>query len=400
MNFLKDKKILLIVTGGIACYKALDLIRRLQDKGGHVECILTSNAQEFVKVITFESLLAKKVKSNLFTLDQEKNMSHIKLANDAEIILVAPCTANFISKISNGVADDLATNVMLASNKPKLVAPAMNTNMWKNKAVQNNIKILEKIGITVLSPQSGKLACRTEGKGKLMDVDLIVDNLNFFFSEKKLHGINAIVTAGPSIERIDPIRFIGNFSSGLQGYEIAETLSFFGAKTVLISGPTKISPPSNVELISVESGDDFLKKSIEKLPVDIYISVAAISDWKAKNISKNKLKKKTTFTTFNLEQSKDVLRSISTHKKRPKLVIGFSAETENLLKNSKKKFQIKQCDWMIANKITKKYGFESNKNKVIFIEKNNVEEWKVMTKKLVARKLVKKIVSFFKNYKL
>jgi len=400
MNFLKDKKILLIVTGGIACYKALDLIRRLQDKGGHVECILTSNAQEFVKVITFESLLAKKVKSNLFTLDQEKNMSHIKLANDAEIILVAPCTANFISKISNGVADDLATNVMLASNKPKLVAPAMNTNMWKNKAVQNNINILKKIGITVLSPQSGKLACRTEGKGKLMDVDLIVDNLNFFFSEKKLHGINAIVTAGPSIERIDPIRFIGNFSSGLQGYEIAETLSFFGAKTVLISGPTKISPPSNVELISVESSDDFLKKSIEKLPVDIYISVAAISDWKAKNISKNKLKKKTTFTTFNLEQSKDVLRSISTHKKRPKLVIGFSAETENLLKNSKKKFQIKQCDWMIANKITKKYGFESNKNKVIFIEKNNVEEWKVMTKKLVARKLVKKIVSFFKNYKL
>ena len=400
MNFLKDKKILLIVTGGIACYKALDLIRRLQDKGSHVECILTSNAQEFVKVITFESLLAKKVKSNLFTLDQEKNMSHIKLANDAEIILVAPCTANFISKISNGVADDLATNVMLASNKPKLVAPAMNTNMWSNKAVQNNINILKKIGITVLSPQSGKLACRTEGKGKLMDVDSIVDNLNFFFSEKKLHGINAIVTAGPSIERIDPIRFIGNFSSGLQGYEIAETLSFFGAKTVLISGPTKISPPSNVEFISVESSDDFLKKSIEKLPVDIYISVAAISDWKAKNISKNKLKKKTTFTTFNLEQSKDVLRSISTHKKRPKLLIGFSAETENLLKNSKKKFQIKQCDWMIANKITKKYGFESNKNKVIFIEKNNVEEWKVMTKKLVARKLVKKIVSFFKNYKL
>ena len=400
MNFLKDKKILLIVTGGIACYKALDLIRRLQDKGSHVECVLTSNAQEFVKVITFESLLAKKVKSNLFTLDQEKNMNHIKLANDAEIILVAPCTANFISKISNGVADDLATNVMLASNKPKLVAPAMNTNMWKNKAVQNNIRTLKKLGITVLLPQSGKLACRTEGKGKLMDVDLIVDNLNFFFSEKKLHGINAIVTAGPSIERIDPIRFIGNFSSGLQGYEIAETLSFFGAKTVLISGPTKISPPSNVELISVESGDDFLKKSIDNLPADIYISVAAISDWKARSISKNKLKKKTTLTNFHLEQSKDVLRSISTHKKRPKLVIGFSAETENLLENSKKKFQIKQCDWMIANKITQKYGFESNKNKVIFIEKNNVEEWKIMTKKLVARKLVKKIVSFFKNYKL
>ena len=400
MNFLKDKKILLIVTGGIACYKALDLIRRLQDKKSKVECVLTSNAQEFVKVITFESLLGKKIKSNLFSLDQEKNMNHIKLANNAEIILVAPCTANFISKISNGVADDLATNVMLASNKPKIVAPAMNTNMWENKAVKNNINTLKKIGVTVLSPQSGKLACRTEGKGKLMDVDMIVENLNLFFSEKKLQGKNAIVTAGPSIEKIDPIRFIGNFSSGLQGYEIAETLSFFGAKTTLISGPTKLIPPSNVEFISVESSDEFLQKSIEKLPVDIYISVAAISDWKARNISKNKLKKKSTSTSFDFELSEDVLKSISTHKKRPKLVVGFSAETENLLKNSKKKFQLKKCDWMIANKITNDYGFKSEKNKVFFIEKNNIEEWKVMTKKVVARKLVKKIVSFFKNYKL
>ena len=400
MNFLKDKKILLIVTGGIACYKALDLIRRLQDKGSQVECVLTSNAKEFVKVITFESLLGKKIKSNLFSLDQERNMNHIKLANSAEIILVAPCTANFISKISNGVADDLATNVMLASNKPKLVAPAMNTNMWENKAVKNNINTLKKIGVNVLSPQSGKLACRTEGKGKLMDVDMIVKKLNLFFSEKKLQGKNAIVTAGPSIEKIDPIRFIGNFSSGLQGYEIAETLSFFGAKTILISGPTKLPPPSNVEFISVESSDEFLQKSIERLPVDIYISVAAISDWKAENIAKNKLKKKNTFTSFDFELCEDVLKSISTHKKRPKLVVGFSAETENLLKKSKKKFQIKKCDWMIANKITKNYGFKSNKNKVFFIEKNNVEEWKVMTKKIVARKLVKKIVSFFKNYKL
>ena len=397
MNFLKGKKILLIVTGGIACYKALDLIRRLQDKGSLVECILTSNAQEFVKVITFESLLGKKIKSNLFTLDQEKKMNHIKLANNAEIILVAPCTANFISKISNGVADDLATNVMLASNKPKLVAPAMNTNMWENKAVKNNINTLKKIGITILSPQSGRLACRTEGKGKLMEIDLIVDNLNLFFSEKKLHGKNAIVTAGPSIEKIDPIRFISNFSSGLQGYEIAETLSFFGAKTVLISGPTRLKPPSNVEFISVESSDEFLKHSIERLPVDIYVSVAAISDWKAKNISNNKLKKKSNFASFDFKLSKDVLKSISSHKKRPKLVVGFSAETENLIKNSQQKFQIKKCDWMIANKINKKYGFKSDKNKVFFIENNNVEEWKVMTKKLVARKLVKKIVSFFKK---
>ncbi len=400
MNLLKNKKILLIVTGGIACYKALDLIRKLQEKESHVECVLTSNAQEFIKVITFESLLGKKVKSNLFTLDQEKNMNHIKLATDTDIILVAPCTANFISKISNGVADDLATNVMLASNKPKMVAPAMNTNMWQNKAVKNNLYTLKKIGITILSPQSGKLACRTEGKGKLMDVDLIVDNLNLFFAEKKLRGRTAIVTAGPSIEKIDPIRFIGNFSSGLQGYEIAESLSFFGAKTILISGPTKLLPPSNVEFISVESSEEFLQKSLEKLPVDIYISVAAISDWKAKKISQSKLKKNSAVTSFHFKQNRDVLKSISTHKKRPKLVVGFSAETENLLKNSERKFKVKQCDWMLANKIDEKYGFKSEKNKVFFIEKNNIKEWKVMTKKLVARKLVKKIVSFFKNYKL
>ena len=188
------------------------------------------------KIILLTSIIS--VFSINFSLAQEKNMNHINLANNAEIILVAPCTANFISKISNGVADDLATNVMLASNKTKVVAPAMNTNMWENKAVKNNINTLKKIGVTVLSPQSGKLACRTEGKGKLMDVDMIVENLNLFFSEKKLQGKKAIVTAGPSIEKIDPIRFIGNFSSGLQGYEIAETLSFFGAKTTLISGPT------------------------------------------------------------------------------------------------------------------------------------------------------------------
>ena len=203
------------------------------------------------------------------------------------------------------MADDLATNVMLASNKPKIVAPAMNTNMWKNRAVQNNINTLKKLGITVLSPQSGKLACRTEGKGKLMDIDLIVENLNMFFSEKKLHGINAIVTAGPSLERIDPIRFIGNFSSGLQGYEIAETLSFFGAKTILISGPTKISPPSNVEFISVESSDEFLKKSIEKLPVTFIFLSQQFQIGKPK-IFQKKLKKKQLSLSFDLEQSKDV----------------------------------------------------------------------------------------------
>ena len=291
MNLLKKKKILLIVTGGIASYKSLDLIRKLQETKCQIECILTKNALEFVKLITFESLLSKKVSSNLFSLDQEKKMSHINLANTCDAILIAPCTANYISKIASGVADDLATNVILASKKMKVVAPAMNSNMWENAAVKKNLKTLISMGIKIFNPKSGKLACGSKGSGKLMDIEMIVDELNFLFSEKQLEGKKAIVTAGPSVEKIDPVRFISNFSSGLQGYLIAETLAHFGAQTLLISGPTTLQKPQNVNVISVQSGNDYLIKSIENLPADIFVSVAAISDWMSKKIVANKIKK-------------------------------------------------------------------------------------------------------------
>ena len=401
MNFLKNKKILLIVTGGIACYKSLDLIRRLQDKGCDLECILTKNALEFVKIITFESLLGKKIMSNLFSLDEEKKMNHIKLADDSDMIFVVPCTANFISKIANGVADDLATNVILASEKIKVVAPAMNTSMWENSAVKKNLKNLTKMGIKILDPQSGKLACKSVGKGKLMDIEKIIEELNLLFSEKKLDGKKAIVTAGPSIEKIDQIRYLSNFSSGLQGYLIAEILSNFGVQTTLITGPSTLDPPPNIKVIRVESGADFLKKSIESLPADIFISVAAISDWKSKKIAKDKIKKNNLKSiSFNFTQNIDVLKAVCNHKKRPKLVIGFSAETKNLLNNSKKKLLQKGCDWILANKLTKESGFNSEMNKVFLIKKNKIQEWKLMKKKLVSVKLVKEIVSFFKKAKL
>ena len=396
MNFLKKKKILLIVTGGIASYKSLDLIRRLQEMDVDIECILTKNVEKFVNILSFESLLGKKTHSNLFSLDEENNMSHIKLAKNSDAILIAPCTANFLSKMANGSADDLATNVLLASNKLKIVAPAMNTLMWTNKIVKKNLTSLKKLDVHVLSPQTGKLACGTKGSGKLMEISEIVDELNFIFSPKILNGLKAIVTAGPSLEKIDPIRFISNFSTGRQGYEIANSLAAFGAKTILISGPTNIEAAKNVEVIEVMSGKEFLQHSIDNLPCDIFISVAAISDWRIKKTQKNKIKKNN-IRDIEFILNDDVLKNISSHKKKPKLVIGFSAETKNLLKNTKKKLIEKGCDWILANEVTDDNAFLSDKNKIYFFDQKKVHEWPKMRKRMVALKLTKKIVSFFKK---
>ena len=396
MNFLKKKKILLVVTGGIASYKSLDLIRRLQEMDVDIECILTKNVEKFVNILSFESLLGKKTHSNLFSLDEENNMSHIKLANNCDAILIAPCTANFLSKMANGSADDLATNVLLASNKLKIVAPAMNTLMWTNKIVKKNLTSLKKLDVHVLSPQTGKLACGTKGSGKLMEIGEIVDELNFIFSPKILNGLKAIVTAGPSLEKIDPVRFISNFSTGRQGYEIANSLAAFGAKTILISGPTNIEAAKNVEVIEVMSGKEFLQHSIDNLPCDIFISVAAISDWRIKKTQKNKIKKNN-IRDIEFILNDDVLKNISSHKKKPKLVIGFSAETKNLLKNTKKKLIEKGCDWILANEVTDDNAFSSDKNKIYFFDQKKVYEWSKMRKRMVALKLTKKIVSFFKK---
>ncbi len=396
MNFLKKKKILLVVTGGIASYKSLDLIRRLQEKEVDIECILTKNVEKFVNILSFESLLGKKTHSNLFSLDEENNMSHIKLANNCDAILIAPCTANFLSKMANGSADDLATNVLLASNKLKIIAPAMNSLMWTNKIVKNNLTCLKKLDVHVLSPQTGKLACGTKGSGKLMEISEIVDELDFIFSPKILNGLKAVVTAGPSLEKIDPVRFISNFSTGLQGYEIANSLAAFGAKTILISGPTNIEAAKNVEVVEVLSGKEFLQHSIGNLPCDIFISVAAISDWRIKKTQRNKIKKNN-INNIEFALNDDVLKNVSSHRRKPKLVIGFSAETNNLLKNTKKKLIEKGCDWILANEVTDDNAFLSDKNKIYFFDKKKVYEWPKMKKRIVALKLTKKIVSFFKK---
>ena len=290
-NFLKNKKILLIITGGIACYKSLDVIRRLQDKGADINCILTDSAKEFVNTITFESLLGKKIFSNLFSLSQEKEMNHIKLANEMDVIFVVPCTANFIAKMANGIADDLATNILIASKTVKIIAPAMNSNMWTNKAVKINLSKLKKMNVKIFSPNKGRLACGSKGAGKLMEIPEIIENLNDIFHPKELSKLKVLVTAGASVEKIDPVRFISNYSSGIQGYEVAKALSLFGASTTLVSGHNCLEKPRNIKVIEASSALDFYQKIIKEMPFDIFISAAAISDWKIKKFSSEKIKK-------------------------------------------------------------------------------------------------------------
>ena len=399
-NFLENKRILLIVSGGIASYKSLDLIRRLQEKKVKVDCILTESAKKFINPITFESLLGRKVYSNLFSLSQEKEMSHIKLASNSDAIAVIPCTANFMAKMANGIADDLSLNVLLASNKIKIIAPAMNTNMFNNEAVKLNLKSLSKMNVKILSPKKGKLACGTVGTGKLMEIEEIVEKMNNIFSPKELSGLKAVVTAGPSIEIIDPVRYLSNFSSGIQGYEIAKSLHNHGAKVTLVTGKTSLDEPKDLEIIKVTNAEEFYKICVSKLPYDIFVSTAAISDWKVKKKFSNKIKKNNNEINLVLKENIDVLKNISKNKKKPKLVIGFSAETTNLIDFSKNKLFKKGCDWIFANNVKTQLVFGSNYNQISFITKNKVEYWRKMKKSDVAKKITKKIVNFFKKNKL
>jgi len=399
-NFLENKKILLIVSGGIASYKSLDLIRRLQEKKVKIDCILTESAKKFINPITFESLLGNKVYSNLFSLSQEKEMSHIKLASNSDAILVIPCTANFMAKMANGIADDLSLNVLLASNKIKIIAPAMNTNMFNNEAVKINLQSLSKMNVKILSPKKGKLACGTVGTGKLMEIEEIVEKINNIFSPKELSGLKAVITAGPSIEMIDPVRFLSNFSSGIQGYEIAKSLHNHGATVTLVTGKTNLEEPRNFQVIKVKDAEEFYKTCISKLPYDIFVSTAAISDWKIKKKFSNKIKKNKNEVNLVLKENIDVLRNISKNKNKPRLVIGFSAETTNLINFSINKLFNKGCDWIIANNVKTQSVFGSNYNQVSFITKDNIENWRKMKKSEVAKKITKKIVNFFKKNKL
>ena len=394
---MKKKRILLIVTGGVASYKALELLRLLVNDNFDLECVLTDNTKKFINILMFESLLGKKVFTELFSLNETSEMNHIQLANNFDLILVVPATANFIGKISNGLADDLASTILMATKTPTFFAPGMNVNMWENPIVKKNLHKLKDIGYRIINPLHGKLACGQIGVGKLVEINEIHKIVrNFFYSNNLLKGKKAIVTSGPSIEKLDPVRYLSNFSSGLQGYKIAEQLSRYGAETTLISGPTSIEKPDNVKIRNVDTGIDFLEASVDELPADIFISVAAICDFKMKKISKHKIKKnKNLEKKFVFEKNVDVLKEISANNMRPSLVIGFSAETEELVTNTQRKLKEKRCDWFFGNLVSNNQAFNTDRNKVCYVNESNIINWPMMKKEKVAEKIVKEISLFF-----
>ena len=384
MNNLLQRKILLIICGGISAYKSLELIRLFKKQGTEVKTILTKSAKEFVTPLSVASLSQEKVYDDLFNAENESEMDHISLSRWADVILVAPATANTISKLSAGSSDDLASTVILASNKDVFLTPAMNVRMWEHPSTKQNLNKLKSYGYKVIGPEVGGMACGEFGEGKMTEPKDIFKKIEIYFSElKKNQKLKALVTAGPTNEYIDPVRFITNKSSGKQGYALAKSLAKRGFQTTLISGPTNLQIDDNINLIKVETADEMFKATQENLPVDIAIFSAAVADFKVKE-NKNKKMKKQEYLNLELEKNIDILNYVSKHNSlRPKLVIGFAAETNNVKENAQKKLIEKNCDWIIANDVSNKsIGFDSDFNEVSIFYKDQ----KVTNEKLVIKR--------------
>ena len=396
MNNIANKKILLIICGGISAYKSLEIIRLLKKKRATVKTILTKSAKEFVTSLSVASLSQGKVYDDLFSHENESEMDHISLSRWSDLILVAPTTANTISKLSNGSSDDLASTVILASDKKIFLVPAMNVRMWEHLSTKENLQKLKSFGYQIIGPEIGDMACGEYGEGKMTEPLNIINYIDDYLKDiKKNKEFKALVTAGPTHEYIDPVRYISNKSSGKQGYEIAKSLKKNGFETTLISGPTNLDTISGVNLINVNSAEEMFNATLENLPVDVAIFSAAVGDYKIKNKKKDKIKKKESID-LSLEKNIDILGHISKHNSlRPKIVIGFAAETNNLTKNSKIKLAEKNCDWIIANDVSNpSIGFESDFNEVsIFYKNMSNEKLPKMKKSLLADKIVKRVIS-------
>ena len=395
MNYFENKKILLIICGGISAYKSLELIRLFKKNGARVKTILTKNAKEFVTPLSVSSLSQEKVYDDIFSAENEAEMDHISLSRWADAVLVAPITANTISKVASGNAEDLASTVLLASNKQIFLAPAMNVRMWEHPSTKENILKLKSFGYKIIGPEIGDMACGEYGEGKMTEPNEIVNTLkNYFSNLDKNKKLKALVTAGPTNEYIDPVRFITNKSSGKQGYEIAKCLRDNGFDTTLISGKTSIKPLDGVNFINVETAEEMFKESLNNLPTDVAIFSAAVSDFKVKNYKSTKIKKNEEFN-LELEKNIDILNHISNHNSlRPKITIGFAAETNNLSTNAKEKLNEKNCDWVIANDVSDQtIGFGSDFNKISIFYKDKPEEnFEKMSKSLVAEEIVKRVI--------
>ena len=395
------KSVLLIISGGIAAYKSLELIRLFKKDGIEIQTILTKSGTEFVTPLSVQALSGNKVYQDLWDLNDESEMGHIELSRAADLILVAPATANILAKMTHGIADDLATTCLLATNKPVIAAPAMNAKMWENAATQDNINTLKKRGIDIIQPEEGDMACGEYGEGRLPDPETIFSIIKKKLNPETLplHGKRAFVTAGPTYEAIDPVRFIGNHSSGKQGYAIAEALRDAGADVTLIAGPTNLKDPQGIKTIHVTSATEMLDASLERIKSDIAICTAAVSDWRSAQPAGQKIKKQTGAgaPTLALTENPDILAAVSKHTNRPALVIGFAAETQEVEKNAKEKLLKKGCDWIIANEISATNPvFGQDTNTASLITRNGVEDsWKTQTKVDIARKIVEKTALFF-----
>ena len=400
-KLLNKKKVILIIGGGIAAYKSLDLIRLLKKQEYEIKVVLTESGKKFVTPLSVTSLSQNKVYQDIFDSEKEAEMDHISLSRWCDIILFAPITANSIAKLASGRADDLASTLILASNKQVILAPAMNVRMWLHKSTQNNIEKLLDYGYLSVGPITGEMACGEYGEGKMSSPEQIFSFIKNYYTDRNIvknKKLKAVVTAGPTREYIDPVRFITNNSSGKQGYKIASSLAKFGVETTLISGPSELKNPENVKVVRVESADQMYTETKKILPVDIAVCSAAICDFKPEKYETTKIKK-IDKETLNLKFKKniDILEFLSKNNSlRPKLVIGFAAETGNVLKYAKEKKNRKYCDWIIANDVSNpEIGFNSEYNAVSIIYDNKVEKIEKNLKSYIANKIARKIINNF-----
>jgi phosphopantothenoylcysteine decarboxylase/phosphopantothenate--cysteine ligase len=402
---LNGKRILLIVAGGIAAFKSLELIRRLRERGAAVRCVITDAGARFVTPLSLQALSEDRVYSDMFSLTDESEMGHIELSREADLLVVAPATANILARMAAGMADDLAATVLLATDKPVLAAPAMNVRMWTHAATVANVETLKKRGVTFVGPNDGAMACNEHGPGRMSEPEEIVAAIEGLLTaerprlEKPLAGKRAVVTSGPTREAIDPVRYISNHSSGKQGHAIASALARLGAEVTLVSGPVAIPDPAGLSTVHVESADQMLAACLAAGTVDIAVCAAAVADWKAARPAGSKIKKQAGAAppALELTPNPDILATLSKPgAKRPALVIGFAAETENLVANAIDKRKRKGCDWILANDVSAAAGtFGGERNTVHLVSAAGVEDWPTLAKDDVALRLAGRIALHF-----
>jgi phosphopantothenoylcysteine decarboxylase / phosphopantothenate---cysteine ligase len=397
----QNQRILLIIAGGIAAYKTLELIRRLRERDYRVRCILTRAGARFVTPLALASLSGERVFSDLFSLTDEAEIGHIRLSREADLVVVAPATADLIAKMAHGLADDLASTALLATDKPVLIAPAMNPVMWDHPATRRGIAQVQADGVRLVGPNPGDMACGESGLGRMAEPQEILEAIEEFLAAAAgpLRGRRALVTSGPTVEAIDPVRFIANRSSGKQGHAIAAALVKAGAEVILVSGPVHEPDPPGANLVRVESARQMLEACEAALPVDVAVCAAAVADWRVAKTSRDKIKKQSGQAppTLVLAENPDILRTLSQAAERPRLVIGFAAETGDLVANARRKLGTKGCDWMVVNDVSREQGtFGGVYNTVQLIRSDaELETWPKLAKVEVAARLVARIVAHF-----